>query len=278
MKENFNMVCSLVKKGVVAAVLGAGALFLVFGIHAPSYVKTAFHRVRQTAKDSVPAEFDIERARNDIASLQPMFDQNKETLARAEVEAEHLEREVATIQANLEKAKTTIVALKEQLKRGEFRLTGGRRANTADDVKAELAHRLDHYDYTCELLTQKQETLKAKQKIIEAARQQLSTLRAQRSQLVAKLANIEARLKLIEATQSKNEFNFDGSALARAKQTVSELEDRLDVMARRAEIEGRYGDLDVPPSYVDPHRDVIKEVDERFGDSASSTKSGDKSL
>ena len=45
-------------------------------------------------------------------------------------------------------------------------------------------------------------------------------------------------------TQSKNDFNFDNSALSRAKKTVSDLEERLDVMARRAEIEGRYGDLD----------------------------------
>jgi septal ring factor EnvC (AmiA/AmiB activator) len=278
MKENFNMVCSMVKKGVVAAALGAGALFLVFGIHAPSYIKTAFQRVRQTAKDSVPAEFDIERARNEIASLQPMFDQNKETLARAEVEAEHLEREVGAIQANLEKAKTTIVALKDQLKRGEFRLTGGHRANTADDIKAELAHRLDHYDYTADLLTQKQATLKAKQKIIEAARQQLLTLREQKQNLTAKLNNIEAQLKLLEANQSKNDFNFDGSALARAKQTVTELEERLAVMARKAEIDGRYGDLDVPATYVDPQRDVIKEVDQKFGDCTSSAKGGDKSL
>ena len=85
---------------------------------------------------------------------------------------------------------------------------------------------------------------------------------------------------MIEATQSKNEFNFDGSALARAKQTVSELEERLDVMARKAEIEGRYGDLDGPSSYVDPHRDVIKEVDEKFGQPGShpAAKAGDKSL
>ena len=89
------MVCSMVKKGLLGAALGAGTLFLVFGTSAPSYVKTAFHKVRQGAKDAVNPQFEIDRARQDIASLKPMFDQNKETLARAEVEAEHLEREIA---------------------------------------------------------------------------------------------------------------------------------------------------------------------------------------
>lgn len=272
------MVCSMVKKGLLGAALGTGALFLVFGTSAPSYVKTAYHRLRQNAKEAVNPQFEIERARQDIESLKPMFDQNKETLARAEVEAEHLEREVGTIQANLDRSKQTILALQHKLKTGDFRLTS-HSSDAAVEVKSELAHRLDHFDYTSDLLHQKQETLKAKRKIIQAAHQQLENLRTQKSTLLAKLANIEARLRMIEATQSKNEFNFDGTALSRAKQTISELEERLDVMARRAEIEGRYGDLDQPSCYVDPHRDVVKEVDEKFGQENHQTaKTGDKSL
>jgi phage shock protein A len=273
------MVCSIVKKSLLGAALGAGTLFLVFGTSAPNYVRTAFHKVRDGVKDAVPPQFDIDRARQDIADLGPMFDQNKETLARAEVETEHLEREVVTIQANLDKEQKTIIALRDSLVTGDFRLTG-HVSDTASDVKAELAHRKDHFDYTSDLLSQKQATLKAKKQIIQAAHEQLENLRTQKSTLLARLANIEARLKMIEATQSKNEFNFDGTALARAKQTVTELEGRLDIMARRAEIEGRYGDLDGPSVYVDPHRDIVKEVDAKFGKSGSQpeAKKADKSL
>jgi hypothetical protein len=208
-----------------------------------------------------------------------MFDQNKETLARAEVEAENLESEIVTTQANLDRSMKTILSLQHGLKTGDVRLTGHVNDGTSE-VKAELAHRLDHYDYTADILKQKQATLKAKRKIIQAAHEQLENLRTQKSTLLARLSNIEAKLKMIEATQSKNDFNFDGSALARAKQTVADLEERLAVMARKAEIEGRYGELDGPSSYVDPHRDVVKEVDEKFGPSGSHTtaKAGDKSL
>ena len=81
-------------------------------------------------------------------------------------------------------------------------------------------------------------------------------------------------------TQTKNEFNFDdGSTLSRAKQTIADLEKRLNVMSHRAEIDGRYGDLDSPSTYVDPHRDVVKEVEEKFGESTQpAVKAGDKSL
>jgi chromosome segregation ATPase len=270
------MVCSVIKKGLLGAALGAGTLFLVFGTSAPSYVRTAFHKVRQTAKDAVDPQFEIDRARADIVNLQPAFDQNKETLARAEVAAEHLEREITTIQANLDTEKKTMMALRDKVKNGDFRLTG-RYATTAEEVKSQLANRLDHYNATAGILKEKQETLKAKRTTIEAAHRQLENLREQRSTLTARLANIEAKLKMLEATQAKNEFNFDDSALSRAKKTVCELEERLDIMAKQAEIEGRYGDLDGSSTYVDPARDVVKEVDEAFGQPAS-PKTADKSL
>jgi chromosome segregation ATPase len=272
------MVCSMVKKGLLGAALSAGTLFLVFGTSAPSYVRTAFHKVRQNVNDSVPLQFQIDRARQEIENLKPMFDQNKETLARAEVEAKDLENEIGVRQAKLEDSKRSIIAMQQKIKTGDFRLTG-HVADTASSLRAELAQRLDRYDYSADTLKQNHEVLKAKQKIIVAAHEQLSNLKQQKDILLAKLANIEARLRVEEAKQTKNEFNFDdGSTLSRAKKTIADLEGKLNLMSKRSEIDSRYGDLDSPSSYLDPHRDVVKEVDEKFGDSQPTAKSGDKSL
>jgi chromosome segregation ATPase len=271
------MVCSLIKKGLLGAALGAGTLFLVFGTSAPSYVRTAFHKMRQNAKDSIDPRFEIDKARMDIASLQPAFDQNKETLARAEVAAERLEREITDVQASLDHDKATIMTLRDKVKNGDYRLTGHVNG-TAEEVRARLGNRLDQYNATTCVLKEKQELLKAKKQTIEAAHQQLENLRTQKSMLLTQLARIEARLQSLEASQTKSEFNFDGSALARAKQTVAELEERLDIMSHKAEIDDKYGDIDGRSTpYADPHRDVLKEVDEAFGPSATA-KSGNKSL
>ena len=90
------MVCKMVKKGVVGAALTAGALYLAFGTSAPSYVKTAFFKARHSVKASVPIEFDIDVARQEIAQLEPSIEENKETVARGEVDVEQLEKEIAT--------------------------------------------------------------------------------------------------------------------------------------------------------------------------------------
>ncbi len=248
----------------------------MFGTSAPSYVKTAFSRMRQSAKDSIDPRFEIERARSEIASLEPAYNQNKETLARAEVAAERLQREIGEVQASLDHQKAAIVAMSTQLKNGDYRLTaftGG----TADEVKARLENRLDNYRANESVLVEKQELLHAKQQMITAAHNKLESLRSQKSMLLTKLAKIEARLQSIEASQGESEFNFDSSALARAKEAVAGLEEKLDVMAHRVVIDNKYGDIDGKSVTADPNRNVMKEVEDKFGP-APVSKTGNKSL
>jgi len=270
--------CSMAKKAVLGTALTAGALYLVFGTSAPSYVRTAFHKVRHNAKDAVPVQFEIDRARDEIANLEPAIKDNIEVLARAEVETEHLDAEITTVKANLATEKKAMLALREGLDSGNYRLAG--RVNyTEDEIKGELAHRLDRYRNVNKILEEKQATLKAKQKAVVAARKQLANMAAQKKSLLTKLEGIEAHLKMIEATRATNEFDFDDSALARAKSTVSDLEKRLQVMERKAEMEGNFVESGVPVS-IEPGRDVVKEIDEEFGraDKGSAPRSTDKSL
>ncbi len=263
------MVCSLVKKVVLGTALGAGALYLAFGTHAPSYVRTAFHRVRHNAKDAVPVPFEIERARQEIASLEPAIRDNIEALARAEVDVEYLDREIAGTRTNLAREKTGMLALRQSLETGDFRLAGhGHVSYTAEEVKGELARRLDHYRNVQKVLEEKEATLKARQKSVVAARKLLTEMAAQKQTLLTKLEKIEAHLKMIEANRAANEFDFDDTALSRAKQTVSELEKRLEVLDRKSEMEGRFVDAGLPVS-TESNRDVVREFDEEFSGNAN---------
>jgi chromosome segregation ATPase len=274
------MVCKMVKKGVVGAALGAGTLFLVFGTHAPSYVKTAFHKVRRDVKSAVPLPFDIDRTRDEIANLEPAIRDNIEKLARAEVDVEHLDREIAAIRTNMGVEKTAMLTLRESLKTGEYRLAGHSRvAYTEEEVKNDLARRYDSYNNVKKILEAKETTLKAKHSEIVAFRKQLETTMAEKKKLTIKLDEIEARLAQIEATQTSNEFQLDGSALSHAREAVSDLEKRLEVMARTAEMEGRYAETGVPVQ-LDPTRDIIKEIDAEFAPAGPTTvtPTGGKSL
>lgn len=267
--------CSTIKKVALGTVLAAGGLGLVFGTSAPSYVRTAFHKVRNNAKNAVPVQFEIDRARDEIARLEPAIKENIATLAQAQVEVEHLEREIKTVQANLDTEKKNLTALRSSLDSGEVRLAGNV-SYSADEVKVDLARRFDHIKATNQILENKQATLKAKQKSVVAAREMLSKMAAAKKELIAKIDNIEAQLKMMEATKATNEFTFDDSALSRAKESVSDLEKRLEVIAKTSEMEGKYAEGGMP-IVIEPKRDILKEIDAEFGPAVKKTSS-DKSL
>jgi len=270
------MVCSMVKKGVLGAALTAGALYLVFGTSAPSYVRTAFHKVRHSAQDAVPVQFDIDRVREDVANLERPIQENKETYYRTQVEIEHLDREIGTVQANLAAEKKTILALRDSVASGSLHKVG-HVTYTSDEVKGELARRLDHYKNVNKILEDKRAAVKAKKQIMDGAHQALVNTMAQKKELLTRLESIEARLKLIEAKRQTSEYNFDdGGALARVKQSVVDLEKRIEVQARMAE-DGKFSDSSTSV-FVEPGRDVVKEVDEEFGGSSKDANTGDKSL
>jgi chromosome segregation ATPase len=275
------MACRLIKKGLVGAALGAGALALLFGTAAPSYVKTAFHKVRHNAKSAVPIQFQIDRARQQVADLEPAIHINRENIASAEVDVERLEREILASQANLSQEKREIVALRGHLDSGDLRLVG-RVSYTPDEIKTELSRRMDRFKVAKQIVKEKEDTLKARQKAVIAARKQLAEMTSAKQSLLVKIDEIEARLKSIEATQAANEFTFDDSELARVKESVSDLEKRVEVMARVAEQEGRLADKSVPV-LIEPTRDVLKEIDAEFGTGTgtngySTTITADKSF
>jgi len=268
----------MVKKGVLGAALTAGALYLAFGTSAPSYVRTAFHRFRHTAQDAVPVQFDIDRVREDVAALeQPILD-NRQTYYRTEVEVENLDREIGTFQANLEGEKKAILALRESVATDGVHKVG-HVTYTVEEVKGEIARRFDHYRNASKILDEKKATIKAKREIMQAARQQLINMQSQKKEMLTRLEGIEARLKLIEAKRQTSEFSFDdGGALAKVRQSVTDLEKRIEVQARMAE-DGQFSET-TGSAFVEPGRDVLKEVDAEFGASVDGkeSKTGGKSL
>ncbi len=67
----------MLKKGLVAGGGLALLLGLFLGRDVFSYVKTSFGWVKDSVKDSVPVQFELERARKMIQDLDPEISQHK---------------------------------------------------------------------------------------------------------------------------------------------------------------------------------------------------------
>lgn len=267
------MVCKVMKRGLIGAAVGAGALALIFGTAAPSYVRTAFHKAQKTVKGAVPTEFEIERARTEIAALVPALQEGVEVLARAKTEVKGLEGEIELTREEMNAEGRNLQALLQHLKTGDLHLTGGT-AYSEKAIKADQARRWDRYGVLKSTLAQKQATLAALKQNVASAEENLDALKTARAELTARVDGAQARLNQIKATRTSHRFHFDDSAVGRARKTVADLEKRLEAESLSDKLAEKYLN-DAVTVTPDAARDVTKEVEAEFS-SAPAPKVGNQ--
>ncbi|RUL82169.1 coiled-coil domain-containing protein [Tautonia sociabilis] len=251
--------CKTVKKAVVGAGLGVAVLSLLFGTSAKYHARTAVEQARALAQSQMPFEYKLDEARQQVAALDPAISEHIEKLARAEYEVGRLEEQIAVAKANLKAQGQEMLALKEGLESGRLQLTSGV-TYTAEELEADLARRLDTFHRCKETVGSLEQTLKARVEQMHAIQRALEEMAAQKKALSAKIEAIESRHEQLRAEQASNEFTFDTTPLSQAKKTIEELDRELDVLARKAELEGRYIEQGIKVE-VAPDRDISSEVE-----------------
>jgi|688.fasta_scaffold47679_3 chromosome segregation ATPase len=261
------MIFSMMKKASAVLALGFFSLMAMRATSAGSYVSTAIYKVRHAAQDAVPVQFEIDRARHEVDALTPAIREHIEQMARAEEDVRGLENDIADTTANLSKQKTSLLALRKQVDDGQIHKVGG--TDNSRQIQESLRNRLDTYNRCERILDEKKATLASRQKVVESAREHLSAIATQKKALEAKIEEIEARLAAIEASNANSKYHFDGSALARAKQSVADLDRRLNVVSRVSEMEGRLTEDGTIGQAPAPVGDPAKEIDAKFGTKAT---------
>jgi len=215
----------LVYSGAAAAVL----MLLFFGRDCASYVGTSYGWVKDSVRNSVPIDFEIDRARKMVKDLVPEIRRNMQVIAKEEVEVERLQKEIATAEARVTKEKQDVLRLKNDLAspRDSYEYAGHQ--YTIKQVKLDLANRFERLKTNDATLASLRDIHLARTKGLEAARAKLEGMLAAKRQLEVKCENLDARLKMVEVSQTASELNVDESRLGRAKELVAELRSRLQV-------------------------------------------------
>lgn len=220
--------------------LSAAALVLMgflFGRDAISYVSTGAGWVKNSVRDTVPVEFEIERARNMLASLEPEIRNNMQVIAHREVEVERLDNQVGKLTSRQQRDREGLVRLKQDVQRGDTVFVYAGRRYTDEQVRADLGQRLNRVKTTDATLISLNKVLDARKRTLDAARQKLEQMLAAKRQLVVDIQNLEAQHELVNVAQAASEFQFDDSRLARTKDLVDSIRTRLDVAERMLDVE-----------------------------------------
>lgn len=269
------MLKKLVGTALVVGLVG----LLAFGRDAGSYVSTAVGRARETVKDAVPLEFEIQRTKQMLTDLGPDIHKNMERIAKEEVELERLERQIASLEQRLSTERGRLSQLAGELKTGKPQIQLAGRTYTAEQVKVDLSARFARFKVSQETLDSLRQMQTARQKSVAAARHKLEGMLASRRQLQVDLEHLGARLKMVEAQQATSEYAFDDSRLARIKDQVADLRARLDVAERLVGVE-QYFPAEIPLDEMSG--DVVAEVEAYLNgspaDDTVSTAEADEAL
>ena len=227
------------RRTIFLGITATAIALLIFGKHLHSYVGTAAAWVRDSVKQSVPMEFEIDRARNMVKDIMPEIRKNMQIIAKEEVEVERLGQQIDQLGKKQDKDRTDLTSLRDNLSGGgsSFRFAGHN--YTVDQVKSDLANRLERYKTSDATLASLHDMQSARQKSLDAAREKLDQMLAQKRQLEVDVENLEARLKMVEVAQSSRAYNFDDSHLGNLKELIGDLRSRLSVEEKMVSVEGK---------------------------------------
>lgn len=230
-------------KKIVLGILIAGLLGgLLLGKGAFSYLTTGYERASQTVQESVPLEFQIDRARKMVRDLEPEIRRSMHVIAKEEVEVESLNKRIEAAEAKASKEKADIIRLQSDLQSGHsvFRYAGNQYSK--EEVKQDLSRRFARFKTSDATLGSLADMRDARQRNLDAAREKLATMMSAQRQLQVEVENLEAKLKLVEVAQASSDLKLDDSQLARAKELIGEIRTRLEVAAKLANADTNYSE------------------------------------
>jgi hypothetical protein len=249
----------LLKWGLISGggLLVVGGLF--FGRDLFSYASSGGKMIRTAVKESIPVEFEIQRARGLLEDLIPEMHANLKTVAGEEVEVAALEKDVAKERDWVATERGQIQKLRRDLNVRPVSESGGERQQ---ELVENLGQRFERFRTSELLLSGKEKLLQSRKKSLQAAIQRLEKTRLARVELNAQIASLEGQFRLIQAQGSMNDLRIDTTKLAQTQRLLADLKKRLEVAQRIIEHESRLNDT-VPTPPVSPEN-LAELIDAHF--------------
>lgn len=256
----------MIKKAAYGTLAIAAIGGMVFGTDVFSYARTGFHSAQSKIRSEVPLEFEIERAREEVAQLIPEVRKSMHLIAEEEVAVANLQESIEKREVVLEKQEEAILALSSDLKSGDAHFVYAGHAYTQTEVEKDLAERFNRFKTAEETLQREKELLATKERALATHRDTLEGMLSQRKGLEVELERLEARLKTINARKQIASIEVDDSKLNRVKSMIETIDKRLDVEDAVLAADGEFsGMIPVEEEQAENPENIANAVDEYFG-------------
>ena len=262
------MIGKVIKYGIVSvvvlAVVGGG----LFGTDLFSYVRTSARSIRTSVKDSVPLEFELQRARDMLVEIVPEIHANIRLIAQEEVEVERLKDDIARCETALVDSEARVRKLGGLLATDEVYYTISNRQYSRSAVKTDLARRFERHKEAEIVLLAKRRMLQTRENSLIAAIQMLEKARGEKALLADKIESLTAQHRLVQAAAVGSKFQVENSKLAQTQKLIDEIKGRLDVAERVLAHEGRF--VEQMEIDVVDEQDLLTQVHDHFDGAVAS--------
>lgn len=247
--------------------LGAGivtVLALVFvGPSAFSHAKRAFSWARESVKDAVPLEYQLEDAERSINEIIPEIEASKQVVAQEQVEIRYLGDEISRLERLQAMDQDRIQAQGTALKNARVDLVVAGRTYPRSVIENEVRIALKKHQHNAALLESKKRLLDARQRSLIAAQKKLDTVCGEKENLAIAVEQLRAQLRETQALEATTcRIDLDDSKLAEVKSILGRVKKRLDVAQQLLENDGTMP-LESPAEASTG--DVSLEVEQYFG-------------
>ena len=246
--------------GLLMFFLGA---FFLFGTELTSMIQTSARSLQKSARESVPVEFELQRAKDKINKILPDLQSQVRMIAEEEVAITALTKEVQQDETRLLAEESKLADLRNEMRTTQVSFKINSRDLDRQQLAEHLKSRFDHFKQGQQSLKSKQRLLDKRKEGLNAALTMLDQMRTRQSELKLKVESLAAQHRLIKASQVQTGTLTDNSQLSQADQLLSHLETRLAVAERVLDYREDLYDQPVENSVV-AETDVLAEFDHYF--------------
>ena len=256
------MITKCVKATCLVVVVGTVVGVMAFGTDCLSYVKCSAKSVQGAVRDSVPLEFELERAKALLDEIIPEMHASIRLIAQEEVEIASLKTDLENGIRALDEEKERIGTLSTALAVERASYTFGDRRFNRYDLKTDLAARFARFKEAEIVHASKGRLLSTRQGTLQAALTLLDKTKSQKRLLADKISALEGKYRVVKAAASGSHLTIDNSKLAQTEKLISQIKKRLDVAERVLAHESKFVQS-IPVDLID-ERDLIAQIDDHF--------------
>ena len=257
----------MIRKLLKYSLAGGTLLTLMTVTPVGSYVRTGWNLATSSASDAVPLEWELKRARQMVADLQPEIRDAARQIAREKVQVARLERQLGDADTDLARSEQDIRRLRDDLARPADKYEYSGRTYTVSQVKSDLSQRFERLKTRQAISDKLQQMFVARQHGLEAATQRMEAMLDARRQLEVEIEHLQTRVGALRLAQTSSGLAIDDTVLSQTRELLDDIAVRIDVEEETLAVDDKYHgaiELDEPvaenlldevTAYLDGDRD-----------------------